>query len=257
MNEIEENLLIKKLDKKSKLKKLSDEDVFNLLDIYYTDTKEPIIRKSFAVEPFYLGIKFYEEKYPEFYNKIVKASEMGRLIISEGENKSCTNRLTRRILINLRGNNRDAFTVVHEFAHYIDLENEDKYVPKCKGNLYSETFAFYMENQFEKYLLSKGFYVPVEDNRLRRKSVLSWYASVLNDYLWLSNIYKNTGRIPNYEQERVKNILYIGSNDLKLYITRYLLGDVISDSLRGTNITYLKDDIKHLSLSNEIEKRLK
>ena len=257
MTKKEQDLLIERINKKSNLRKLSDEDLYNLIDLYYVHTEEPDSVNTFPLEPYYMGLKFYKEMYPDFYKQIVDASEKGRIVIREGLPKSTTNRVTKQVQVNLRNANRDAFCLVHEFAHYIDFINENKFTPKNRVNLFTEAFAFYMERQFEKYLIEKDYFSPALDNKLRRKSCLSWYANTLSDYLWLSNIYSVTKKIPSYEEERAKNILLVDSSDPKLYLTKYLIGDVISFSLRDKSVNDFKDSLCSLSLSSEIKNRLK
>ena len=256
MNEEEKKIVLEKLDYRSKLRGLTEETLYKLIEIYYNDSPYVPYDRSFDVEPYYMGLKFYKDVYPDLYKEIAHASEVGKIHISPSLAKSTTAVKTRDVYINLKGDDHDAFACVHECAHYIDLNNPNKYTNEKDRRLHSESFAFYMEKQFEKYLMSLGYFFPVSDHSMRNANSLSCHAEKLNDYLYLSSLYKKIGYIPGYEYQRMINILEVDSKDPKFYLSRYLIAGVTADRLENVRLEDYKKELDKLSLEREIDKKL-
>lgn len=190
-----------------------------------------------------IALQFYKQYNYEYYKIIINGLKNKNIVINNKMKKSYVDTLNNTGYIKLLGNDSDLFMIVHELAHFIDINSEPKIIP-VEYNFLCEVFSFYMERQLEKYLIKqKENYdelITIRNNN--RVYFESKFLKHIKNQLYYEDLYKNQGII-NEEQidiEDAKRILKYNVSNIVNFLLRYPLGNILSEYIINNNL--LKQD---------------
>lgn len=229
---------IETIKKDANYRKFIKRDIIDLLTEYFNDTyKKEKYMKSIA-NPLELALSFYKQYNAEYYKIIVDGISNDDIVISCKEDKSFVDCDTNKAFIKLNDNDSDAFMFVHEFAHFIDRTSNPKIISDDCWFL-SETFAFYFEKMFEKYLEDREYKDLIHARRNNRIFFESKMICAINNQLYYEDLYNKKGNIDeqDIDVEKMNTILrYDIDENIVNYLLQYPLANVISEYLISNRV---------------------
>ena len=191
MNEEKIKECVERIKFESTIPKFLKQDVINQLIKKF---ESGLLKQKYPKkikDPLKIVLQFYKTYNQKYYNLIVEGLNKNQIILSKNE-KSYSKK--NKTYINLVGNDSDSFIIVHELAHFIDLNQN---IIPIKYSFLCEVFAFYIEKKFESFLKDEkeGYY---------------------------ENLYKQKGKIEINERDKEKlKIITHFDYDLKVGSTIY------------------------------------
>lgn len=239
---------IKLVESESKYRKFLKRDIiYHLVDIFKTAITTKKTYQNQILNPLELGLTFYKEFNGKYYDLIMNGISKGRIIVNDDLVKSYTDTANNKTYIKLNGDDNDLFIVVHELAHFIDRNSNPKIIPD-EYWFFSETWAFYLEKQLEKWLLKKDYHAIKELINIRENNRIYFESEMLKAIsyeLYYEDLYRENGTIPESSIDIAKIALvmkYDISNNIVNYLLQYPLANVLASYLANNSI--LKDDYK-------------
>lgn len=242
--------VIRKIKDESQYKKFVERDIiYQLIDIFkcnYNKLNYPIRIKN----PLEISLEFYKEYNEKYYKMILDGIDSGKIIITDNSGKSFTNLKNKNAYINLFGNDSDIFVIVHELAHYIDI-NSNPQIISDKYWFLSETFAFYMEKKLEAWLNHEKYKDLISIRRNNRIYYESRMLTAIEIELYYEELYKEKGIIEenDIDFEKIKILENYNESNLVNYLLQYPLANILSNYLIQQNIIIKDDEFINICLN--------
>lgn len=253
MEKIDIKNFIEQIKLESTYRKFLEKDViYQLIEIFNIE----ITKIDYLVtikNPLKLALQFYKEYNIEYYNMILKGFKNKRIIFQNKE-KSFTDTQNNKAYIKLQGNDGDVFILVHELAHYIDRNSNPHIVPDEYCFL-SETFAFYMEKNFEKWLNDDKYKNLIYTRINNRKYFEKRMVIAIKYELYYEDLFNKNGNIFDSDID-LKKIKYIKrfdvSSNIVNYLLRYPLANILSNYLINNSLLQNDNELVKTCLNTNL-----
>lgn len=247
-NVIKEELNSRWFVKKEFIYKLIESFNYNYSKIDYTK----IIKN-----PIEIALLFYKDYNIKYYNMIMSGIKSGKIIINYNKDKSYTSENDKKSILSLTGKDSDVFVIVHEFAHFIDINSIPRII-KQEYSFLSEVFSFYMEKRFERFLSNIGYDELInirEKNRLYYESNM---LKVIDNYLDMRNLFVKNGHIDNNDENinKIKDILKYQTSDIVNYLLRYPIANILSSYIIKKDLISNDYDLVKICMSIDLYEAL-
>lgn len=242
-------------------KVLKEDIIYNVIDFFKNDYDKKQYPKNIE-NPLEIVLQFYKYYNKQYYDMILDAINSNKIIISDNIKKPVVSTKNNKAFIKLTGNDSDLFMLVHEFAHFIDINCKPTIIP-YEYNFLGEVFSFYMEKQLETWLNDKEYNELIKARRNNRMYFESIMLNAIEYELSLENLYKETGQIDIYslDDTKIKSIMrynYDLNIGLVNYLLRYPLANILSEYLMLNNKIVKNDhDIYKVCLNTSLYEILK
>ncbi len=239
MNEEKIKECVERIKFESTIPKFLKQDVINQLIKKF---ESGLLKQKYPKKiknPLKIVLQFYKTYNQKYYNLIVEGLNKNQIILSKNE-KSYSKK--NKTYINLVGNDSDSFIIVHELAHFIDLNQN---IIPIKYSFLCEVFAFYIEKKFESFLKDEKYKKLKEVRRNNRLYFESKMLKAIEQEWYYENLYKKKGKIVINERDKEKlKIITHFDYDLKVglinYLLRYPLANWLSEYL--LSLTSIKEE---------------
>lgn len=250
---------IEKVKLESTYKKFLEHDLIYLLITLFDGncTKQSYSKK--VINPLEIALQFYKSYNIDYYNKIKEGIENKKIMIDENINKSYSDTKENKSFIKLLGNDSDLYTLVHEFAHFIDRNTKPMIIPN-KYWFLSETFAFYMEKQLEIWLVDTKYQDLISTRKNNRLYFENRMLKAIGNELYYERLYQEKGVIEEQYID-IEKINSITEQNIPFNIVNYLLqypiANVLSSYLIDNNLVDNNNDFVSICLKTDLYKVLK
>lgn len=233
MEEKDKTLLIERIKEQSQYVKSFSQNIINdLIEVYSVDFTKIKYSKTIK-DPKKIALDFYKYYNHKYYEIILDGLRSGKIIISEKNNGSYTDPIDKKSYIKLMNNDGDIFLLVHEFAHYIDLNSNPLIIPS-EYNCFCEVYSFYYEKLFSKFLNSKKYHEVIkarENNRIF--SEMKMVKAIKYEQFYEKKFKENgTLSFTEVDKDAIEYLIkYKEENNLINTFLRYPIGNILSEYL--------------------------
>lgn len=235
--QLDKERFINNVKRDSNYRKFVTREVIDLITQYFSENYERKGYTKLIDNPLEIALEFYRQYKIKYYEMIVDGINNGIIVISSCQTKSYVDRDNNMTFIKLNGNDNDVFILVHEFAHFIDINSSPKIIDD-KYWFFSETFAFYFERKLEKYLNSK--YDNLKSSRRNNRLFFeSKMLEAINIQLFYEDLYKSKSSIDekDIDIEKMKIVMkYDIDENIVNCLLQYPIANLISDYLVSNDI---------------------
>lgn len=260
MKNYELNQYIERIKIESNSHKFLKEDFIKQL---ITTFKKDYFKESYLKtikKPLEIALQFYKDFNPLYYEMLINAINNQEIIINSNIEKSDTDTENKKIYIKPSENDSDLFMMVHEFAHYIDLNCNPPIIPN-EYSFLCEVFSLYMEKQLELWLDNQKYEKLIKTRKNNRMYFESKMLTAIEYQLMYERLWKETGKIElsNLDIDKVKWIMrydYDQKDGLVNYLLRYPLANILSDYLINNSLVEKDQDISKICLATDLYKVL-
>lgn len=174
-----------------------------------------------------IALEFYYKYFKDYYYVILSGLYNGDIIISPNEKGSYTIPDKGKSFIKLKGQERDLFVMIHEFAHFVDVKSNPHLIEYHKWG-YSEVVPYYVEKVFAKEMSEKYARV-INARRVNRNTTINHMLEVIILMLKYEDYFKMHGEVDSIiDIEEVKRIMNEDSKNVVNTLLKYPLANLYS-----------------------------
>lgn len=207
--------------------KLVSRDTIIKLAEYFSECTKVEKYKKCDIDVLDIALRFYYEYFKEFYNIILSGLYNGDIVISANVPGSYTLPDEGKSYIKLKGQERDIFVMIHEFAHFIDVKSDPHLIEYRKWG-YSEVVPYYVERVFSTNMMDKYERV-INARRINRNSTINHMLEVILLMLKYEDYFRKYGTIDAIiDIDEVKRIMNEESQNVVNTLLKYPLANLYS-----------------------------
>lgn len=243
---------LEKIKSESSYKKIVELKIFDLFFEIFNEKYSKIDYSSIITNTLDMALEFYRYYNIHYYEKIIKAIQNNHIIIGKNLDKSYVETSDGKTYIHLTGNDSDLFSLVHEFAHFID-RTSNPHIIRDEFWFLSEVSPFYIEKKLEQWLGSK-YEKLVTARRKNRLYFESKMIKAIQYQLKYEKIYLERGTIRK-EDINPKEMQLIKQYDypnLVNYLTMYPIANVLSEYLINFHSKLSDTDLCQICLDTNL-----
>lgn len=241
----------------STYKKFINYDIIHkLINIFDSDFTKQIYSNKIK-NPLQIALQFYKEYNIGYYNTIIEGIKNKRIVISNDILKSFCDVKNNITYIKLHGDDGDLFNIVHELAHFIDINSTPSIIPNQYWFL-SETFAFYIEKKLQTWL-QKEKYSDLILTRINNRIYFEQkMLKAIESELYYEDLFRKKGTIESsdIDIEKINAIMQYDTSNIVNYLLQYPIANVLSDYLINNDLIHDDKQLAYECINTDLYKVL-